>query len=108
MRAQTDADPERERHKLKALSSRQVEGLILAPSSTNTALVEELIASGLPVVLVNRSIDSVPGYAVTPDDRRALRRPSTTCSVSGIARSRTSRVPRISRPDSSACAVFAS
>jgi LacI family transcriptional regulator len=66
----TDSDPERERHKLKALSTRQVEGLIMAPSSANTAMVEELIKAGIPVVLVNRSIDSVPGYAVTPDDRR--------------------------------------
>jgi LacI family transcriptional regulator len=66
----TDADPERERHKLKALSSRQVEGLIIAPSSANTTLVRELISGGLPVVLVNRSIDDIPGYAVTPDDRR--------------------------------------
>jgi len=66
----TDADPERERHKLKALSSRQVEGLIIAPSSSNTPLIKQLISSGLPVVLVNRSIDDIPGYAVTPDDRR--------------------------------------
>lgn len=66
----TDADPERERHKLKALSSRQVEGLILAPSHAGTAMVKELISDGLPVVLVNRSLDDVPSYAVTPDDRR--------------------------------------
>jgi LacI family transcriptional regulator len=66
----TDSDPERERHKLKALSARQVEGLIMAPSSANTGLVEELINGDVPVVLVNRSIDNVPGYAVTPDDRR--------------------------------------
>ena len=66
----TDADPERERHKLKALSARQVEGLILAPSSAGTGLVKELMTDGLPVVLVNRSLDDVAGYAVTPDDRR--------------------------------------
>jgi LacI family transcriptional regulator, galactose operon repressor len=66
----TDADPARELRGLEALSARQVDGFIIAPTAANVGRVKELIDDGVPVVLVNRSIPRVHGFAVTPDDRR--------------------------------------
>jgi len=56
----TDADAERELRGLEAL----------APTATNVDRVKEMIADGTPMVLINRSIPRVHGFAVTPDDRR--------------------------------------
>jgi LacI family transcriptional regulator len=66
----TDADAERELRGLEALAARQVDGFIIAPTATNVGRVKEMIDDGVPVVLVNRSIPRVHGFAVTPDDRR--------------------------------------
>ncbi|HEV7943083.1 MAG TPA: LacI family DNA-binding transcriptional regulator [Solirubrobacteraceae bacterium] len=66
----TDADPQRELRGLEALSARQVDGFIIAPTATNVGNVKELIANGVPIVLINRSISGVQSFAVTPDDRR--------------------------------------
>jgi LacI family transcriptional regulator len=65
----TDSVPEREASDLAALAARQVDGFIIAQTSSNIGLVEDMIRSGTPVVLINRSLDRVPGFAVTPDDR---------------------------------------
>jgi LacI family transcriptional regulator len=65
-----DADPVRERQDIKALRGRQVEGFIIVPTSASIDLVEGMIRDGIPIVLVNRSVENVQGYTVTPDDRR--------------------------------------
>jgi LacI family transcriptional regulator, galactose operon repressor len=66
----TDSDPELEQHAFAALRARQVEGFILSPTHANLGVVEEMITDGVPTVLVNRSVERVRGFAVTPDDRR--------------------------------------
>ena len=66
----TDSEPDRERRGLDALTARQVDGFVIAPTSSGFPLVKAMIRDGVPVVLVNRSIDGVQGFAVTPDDRR--------------------------------------
>jgi LacI family transcriptional regulator len=66
----TDSDPEREISGLEALTGRQVDGFIIAPTGSTVEKVEGMIEEEIPVVLVNRSVPNVRGYAVTPDDRR--------------------------------------
>lgn len=66
----TDSDPERELRGIETLTARQVDGFIIAPTETNVERVKEMIEEGIPVVLVNRSVPRVSGFAVTPDDRR--------------------------------------
>jgi len=68
--ANTESELERERRSVAALAARQVDGFIFAPSPPAGALVRELIADGTPLVLVNRRVDAVAAFAVTPDDRR--------------------------------------
>lgn len=65
----TDADPSRERRGIEALTARQVDGFIVTASESALKLVGDKIRDGVPVVLYNRSIDGVPSFAVTPDDR---------------------------------------
>jgi LacI family transcriptional regulator, galactose operon repressor len=66
----TDSEPQRELRGLAALTLRRVDGFIIAPTSANLRIVEGMINDGVPVVLVNRSIEGVGGFAVTPDDRQ--------------------------------------
>jgi LacI family transcriptional regulator len=66
----TDSDPERERRGLDALAARQVDGFLIAPSTGGVKRVGQMIKDGVPLVLLNRSIPRVGGFAVTPDDRR--------------------------------------
>jgi len=68
--ANTDSDPERERRAFAALEARRVDGMILASARANQELIQEAIGRDLPIVLVNRSVDHVPCFAVTADDRR--------------------------------------
>jgi LacI family transcriptional regulator len=68
--ANTESELERERRSVAALAARQVDGLIFAPSPPAGALVRELVADGTPLVLVNRRVEAVAAFAVTPDDRR--------------------------------------
>jgi LacI family transcriptional regulator len=66
----TDSDPQRELKGIETLTARQVDGFIIAPTETNVQRVKEMIEDGVPVVLVNRTVPRVSGFAVTPDDRR--------------------------------------
>ena len=66
----TDSDPERELRGLQALAARQVDGFVVAATQTNVDAVRRMIEDGGPIVLVNRTVDGVPSFAVTPDDRR--------------------------------------
>lgn len=68
----TDNDAERERSHLEALVARQVDGLISATARLDVAVLAEVAASGVPVVLVNRSLEDGSLPAVTVDDRRGL------------------------------------
>jgi LacI family transcriptional regulator len=66
--ASTDNDPAKERAVAEVMLNRRVDGLILATARREYPLVEELAASGPPVVLVNRTMDDAPAPAVVGDD----------------------------------------
>jgi LacI family transcriptional regulator len=71
--ANTDNDPERERHALGTLRARQVDGLITATARRDDEALEEIIELGLPIALVNRRFvdHRLPVAAV--DDRAGTR-----------------------------------
>jgi LacI family transcriptional regulator len=64
----TDNDPERERSQIDSLRSRHVEGLIVATARLKHALLDELHEQGMPMVLINRRLQSNEVPSVTPDD----------------------------------------
>ena len=64
----TDNDVERERSQISSLLSRQVEGLIVATARVEHALLTELHAQGVTMVLVNRRTEGLPVASITPDD----------------------------------------
>ncbi|HEY5295894.1 MAG TPA: LacI family DNA-binding transcriptional regulator, partial [Gaiellaceae bacterium] len=53
--ANTDGDEERERSILASMSGRRVDGLLLATARRDYPVVNELLAQGTRVVLVNRT-----------------------------------------------------
>ena len=55
-----------------ALVERQVDGLILATASRNDAFLEKLSARNLPIVLVNRTSESVNLPSVLTDDHAGI------------------------------------
>jgi LacI family transcriptional regulator len=69
----TDNDAERERTRLEAMRSRQVDGFISATARLDREVLADVAARGTPLVLVNRSFEdgSVPAVAV--DDREGIR-----------------------------------
>lgn len=64
----TDEKPEREQAYLRLLMGRRVDGLIVAPSSGNADLLRSAIESGLPVVLLDRSIPGLTADVVLSDN----------------------------------------
>lgn len=70
--ADTDNDPEKERLHQTLMLERQVDGLLLATARRRDAIIEELITTGLPFVLVNRTIDRGGVSAVIPDDQAGM------------------------------------
>ncbi len=68
----TDNDPERERHQMAALRARQVDGLIAATARLDVELLASVAGEGLPVVLVNRSLEDGSLPAVTVNDRQGI------------------------------------
>src|SRR3954452_13582936 len=71
--ANTDNDPEREGVIFAALGARQVDGFITATARRTHPLLDELAASGMPLVLVNRSTDGGDLPSALPDDRGGVR-----------------------------------
>lgn len=65
----TDGDLERERRMFEALRGRQVDGFILATAAANDTLIEDALADGTRLVLVNRTLDRSDVFAVVPDNR---------------------------------------
>jgi LacI family transcriptional regulator len=70
--ANTDNDPERESQTAAKMLDRRVDGLILATAQRETLLVEGLMSAGVPVVLVNRTVDDPQVPAVTGDDHAGM------------------------------------
>jgi LacI family transcriptional regulator len=68
----TDNDADRERNHIDALLARQVDGLISATARLDVALLAEVAAGGVPVILINRSFENGSLPSVTVDDRRGI------------------------------------
>jgi len=66
--ADTDNDPEQDRRHHDVMLERRVDGFLLATSRRRDPVVEELIASDMPFVLVNRTVDRGKVAAVIPAD----------------------------------------
>jgi LacI family transcriptional regulator len=64
----TDNDAAREAAQVASLRSRQVDGLIFATARREHPLITALVREGVPVVLVNRRLESADIPAVTADD----------------------------------------
>jgi LacI family transcriptional regulator len=71
--ANTDNDPERELLDCQAMRARQVDGIIAATARRDHRLLDEVMAAGLDLVLVNRRLDESPISSATPDDREGIR-----------------------------------
>jgi LacI family transcriptional regulator len=70
--ANTDNDEGKERRHQEVMLERQVDGLLLASARRRDPVIEDLIASGVPFVLVNRTIDRGGVAAVIPDDQAGM------------------------------------
>jgi LacI family transcriptional regulator len=68
--ANTDNEPEKERLHFQTMKDRQVEGFIMATAERDHPLIEDAMAADVPIVLVNRTVDSSSVYAVITDDHR--------------------------------------
>jgi LacI family transcriptional regulator len=68
--ASSDNDPDKERLHFEAMKARQVEGFIMATAERDHPLIEDAIAADVPIVLVNRTVDSSEAFAVINDDSR--------------------------------------
>jgi LacI family transcriptional regulator len=69
----TDNDADRERSHLEALRARQVEGFIAATARLDQELLREVAAAGIPLVLVNRSLEDGSAPAVAVDDQFGIK-----------------------------------
>jgi LacI family transcriptional regulator len=67
--ANSDNDPDKERIHFESMKDRQVEGFIMATAERDHPLIEDAIAADVPIVLVNRTVDSSRAFAVITDDR---------------------------------------
>lgn len=66
----TDSDPAREHSHIEAMRARQVDGLIAATARLDVEELADLAAGGMPLVLVNRSLEDGSVPAVTVDDAK--------------------------------------
>lgn len=71
----SDEDPTIERAAVRTLYEKRVDGLIVAPASTDTSPhVGELLLRGTPVVLIDRVVAGLDADAVLVDNEEAARR----------------------------------
>lgn len=71
--ASLEENPERERQLVIAMSRHRVDGLIIAPASTDQRYLDEEQRAGVPVVFVDRPPRSLDADAVIVDSREAAR-----------------------------------
>lgn len=67
--ANSDNQAEKERLHFENMRARQVEGFIMATAERDHPLIEDAIAADVPIVLVNRTVDSQKAFAVVTNDR---------------------------------------
>jgi LacI family transcriptional regulator len=70
--ADTDNDAGKERRTQTVMLERQVDGLLLATARRRDPVIEDLLATSVPFVLVNRTIDRGGVAAVIPDDQAGM------------------------------------
>lgn len=70
--ANTDRDQAREQSLVDALLTRRVDGLILATAERDYPLLDELVAADVPVVLINRTVDSPAIPTVSSDAHQGI------------------------------------
>ena len=58
---------------LQGMVSHRIDGLLVAPQGDGTGSLTKIVASGLPVVFVDRTIDDLDVPSVTSDSRPGLR-----------------------------------
>ena len=68
----TDGDGERERLVFEQMRARHVDGLVLATAHLRDPLLAEATRSGLPVVLVNRTVQDYSLPSVSVDNERGM------------------------------------
>jgi LacI family transcriptional regulator len=70
--ADTDNDEDKEEQAVRALQSRQVDGLLIATARRRHPLLRQLAAGDLPIVLISRFPDDSPIPAVVADDATGI------------------------------------
>ncbi|MGH3666268.1 MAG: LacI family DNA-binding transcriptional regulator, partial [Egibacteraceae bacterium] len=70
--ANTDNDADKERTIMEVMSRRRLDGLILATARRDYPLLDAVLASEMPVVLINRTADYPPVPSVTGDDHAGI------------------------------------
>ena len=68
MLCNTNEDPERELGDLRMLRDKAIDGIILAPSGSNTDVLNELLTSGMSLVQVDRRLPGLRTSAVILDN----------------------------------------
>jgi LacI family transcriptional regulator len=67
--ANSDNHHEKERLLFENMRARQVEGFIMATAERDHPLIEDAIAADVPIVLLNRTVESQKAFAVVGNDR---------------------------------------
>jgi LacI family transcriptional regulator len=70
--ANTENEPERERISIETLRGRQVDGFITATARSDHEMLDELVSSEIPLVLVNRRLEDRSLPSATADDRGGM------------------------------------
>lgn len=65
----TDEDREKEQRYLKVLLAKRVDGLIIAPSGHSSSLLPMMQVAGIPIVLMDRSVDGMNLPIIRVDNR---------------------------------------
>ena len=104
----SDEQPERERALAEAFGARGVDGLIIAPASTDHGFLLRDRAAGVAIVFVDRPGRFIDADAVLTDNAGGAERPSPTSSPPGTSGSPSSATGRRSTPPASACAATSS
>jgi LacI family transcriptional regulator len=67
--ANSDNHHEKERLLFESMRARQAEGFIMATAERDHPLIEDAIAADVPIVLLNRTVESQKAFAVVGNDR---------------------------------------
>jgi LacI family transcriptional regulator len=92
--ANSDNDPDRERLHFEIMKGRQVEAFIMATAERDHPLIEDAIAADVPIVLVNRTVESSRAFAVITDDRRG-----TELAVTHLCEQGHTKIAHIAGPE---------